>query len=101
LNNRGKHEERYATPEAFLYFGKMSSFHLLDEFKNGAAPVNVIYSGSAISTEATGKYFGSDRISVCRRNPAANFVSNSRREPVVSRCFRIKDGNGWGTGVSP
>ena len=42
--HRVKREELHATPESFLYFGKMSSFRLIDEFKNAAAPVNVIYS---------------------------------------------------------
>jgi ribonuclease J len=38
--HRVKREELHATPEAFLYFGKMSSFRLIDEFKNAAAPVD-------------------------------------------------------------
>jgi ribonuclease J len=42
--HRVKREELHANPELFLYFGKMSSFRLIDEFKNVAAPVNVIYS---------------------------------------------------------
>jgi ribonuclease J len=52
--HRVKREELHATPESFLYFGKMSSFRLIDEFENAAAPVNVITrSGWAISTEPT------------------------------------------------
>jgi ribonuclease J len=53
----------------------MSSFRLIDEFKNAAAPVNVIYSqwlGYLVGTHAD--YFGSDRISACRSDPAVNFV---------------------------
>jgi ribonuclease J len=53
----------------------MSSFHLIDEFKNAAAPVNVIYSqwlGYLDGTHAD--YFGSDRISAYRSDPAVNFV---------------------------
>src|ERR1035438_5232482 len=37
-------EDLRETPEAFLYFGKMSSFRLIDKFKSPVAPVNVIYS---------------------------------------------------------
>jgi ribonuclease J len=73
--HRVKREELHATPESFLYFGKMSSFRLIDEFKNAAAPVNVIYSqwlGYLDGTHAD--YFGSDRISACRSDPAVNFV---------------------------
>jgi ribonuclease J len=72
---RVKREELHATPESFLYFGKMSSVGLIDEFKNAAAPVNVIYSqwlGYLDGTHA--EYFGSDRISACRSDPAVNFV---------------------------
>jgi ribonuclease J len=73
--HRVKREELHATPESFLYFGKMSSFHLIDEFKNAAAPVNVIYSqwlGYLDGTHAD--YFGSDKISACRSDPAVSFV---------------------------
>ncbi len=73
--HRVKREELHATPESFLYFGKMSSFRLIDEFKNAAAPVNVIYSqwlGYLDGNHAD--YFGSDRISACRSDPAVNFV---------------------------
>jgi ribonuclease J len=73
--HRVKREELHATPELFLYFGKMSSFHLIDEFKNAAAPVNVIYSqwlGYLDGNHAD--YFGSDRISACRSDSAVNFV---------------------------
>jgi ribonuclease J len=73
--HRVKREELHATPEAFLYFGKMSSFHLIDEFKNAAAPVNVIYSqwlGYLDGTHAD--YYGSDEISAYRSDPAINFV---------------------------
>jgi ribonuclease J len=53
----------------------MSSFRLIDEFKNAAAPVNVIYSqwlGYLDGNHAD--YFGSDRISACRSDPAVNFL---------------------------
>ena len=72
---RVKREELHASPESFLFFGKMSSFRLIDGFKNAAAPVNVIYSqwlGYLDGTRAD--YFGSDRISACRSDPAVNFV---------------------------
>jgi ribonuclease J len=73
--HRVKREELHATPESFLYFGKMSSFRLIDEFKNAAAPVNVIYSqwlGYLDGNHAD--YFGSDKISACRSDPAVNFL---------------------------
>jgi ribonuclease J len=53
----------------------MSSFHLIDEFKNAAAPVNVIYSqwlGYLDGKHAD--YYGSDRIAAYRSDPAVNFV---------------------------
>jgi ribonuclease J len=64
---RVKREELHATPEAFLYLGKMSSFRLIERFKNADAPVNVIYS------QWLG-YLGSDRISAFRSEPAINFI---------------------------
>jgi len=73
--HRVKREELHATPESFLYFGKMSSFHLIDEFKNTAAPVNVIYSqwlGYLDGKHAD--YYGSDQIAAYRSDPAINFV---------------------------
>jgi ribonuclease J len=73
--HRVKREELHATPESFLYFGKMSSFHLIDEFKNDDAPVNVIYSqwlGYLDGKHAD--YYGSDKISAFRSDPAINFV---------------------------
>ena len=73
--NRVKREELHATPESFLYFGKMSSFHLIDEFKNDDAPVNVIYSqwlGYLDGKHAD--YYGSDQIAAFRSDPAVNFV---------------------------
>ena len=73
--HRVKREELHTTPEAFLYFGKMSSFHLIDEFKNGTAPVNVIYSqwlGYLDGKHAD--YYGSDQIAAYRSDPAVNFV---------------------------
>jgi ribonuclease J len=53
----------------------MSSFHLINEFKNAAASVNVIYSqwlGYLDGNHAD--YFGSARISAFRSDPAVNFV---------------------------
>jgi ribonuclease J len=73
--HRVKREELHATPESFLYFGKMSSFHLIDEFKNDAGPVNVIYSqwlGYLDGKHAD--YYGSDQIAAYRNDPAVNFV---------------------------
>jgi ribonuclease J len=73
--HRVKREELQATPEAFLYFGKMSSFPLINAFKNAAAPVNVIYSqwlGYLDGTHAD--YFGSDQIAAYRSDPEINFV---------------------------
>jgi ribonuclease J len=73
--HRVKREELHASPESFLYFGKMSSFRLIDEFKNTTAPVNVIYSqwlGYLDGNHAD--YFGSDKISACRSDPEVNFV---------------------------
>jgi ribonuclease J len=73
--NRVRREELHATPESFLYFGKMSSFHLIDELKNAAAPVNVIYSqwlGYLDGTHAD--YFGSDETAAFRSDPAVNFI---------------------------
>lgn len=73
--HRVRREELHATPEAFLYFGKMSSFRLINAFKNAVAPVNVIYSqwlgyldGSHVD------YFGSDEISAFRSDPNINFI---------------------------
>jgi ribonuclease J len=73
--HRVKREELHATPKSFLYFGKMSSFRLIEHFKNTAAPVNVIYSQWLGYLDGThGDYFGSDRISACRSDSAVNFV---------------------------
>ena len=72
---RVKAEELHATPEAFLYFGKMSSFRLIEKFKKAAAPVNIIYSqwlGYLGGSHAD--YFGSDRISALQKDPTVNFV---------------------------
>jgi ribonuclease J len=53
----------------------MSSFRLIDKSKNAAAPVNVIYSQWLGYLDGTHpEYFGSDRISACRSDPAVNFV---------------------------
>jgi ribonuclease J len=53
----------------------MSSFRLINAFKTGAAPVNVIYSqwlGYLDGTHAD--YFGSDKISAFRNDPEINFI---------------------------
>jgi ribonuclease J len=72
---RVKREELHATPELFLYFGKMSSFRLIDVFQNAAGPVNVIYSQWLGYLDGThGDYFGSDRISAFRSDPEVHFV---------------------------
>ena len=73
--HRVRREELHAAPGSFLYFGKMSSFRLIDEFKNAAAPVNVIYSqwlGYLDGEHAD--YYGSDQIAAYRSDPAVNFV---------------------------
>ena len=72
---RVKREELHAKPESFLYFGKMSRFRFIDEFKNDAAPVNVIYSqwlGYLDGNHAN--QFGSSNIAAYREDPAVNFV---------------------------
>jgi ribonuclease J len=72
---RVKREELHATPEAFLYFGKMSSFRLIKAFKNAPAPVNVIYSQWLGYLDGTHtEYFGSDRIAAFRSDPEINFI---------------------------
>lgn len=73
--HRVKREDLRATPESFLYFGKMSSFRLIDEFKSATAPVNVIYSQWLGYLDGSHpEYFGSDRVSAFRSDPAVNFV---------------------------
>lgn len=68
-------EELRQTPEAFLYFGKVSSFHLIDEFKNAAAPVNVIYSQWLGYLDGTHPdYFGSAETAAFRDDPDVSFV---------------------------
>ena len=68
-------KELQEAPEAFLYFGKVSSFPLIDTFKNAAAPVNVIYSQwlGYLNGSHTG-YYGCDKIASYRSDPAVNFV---------------------------
>jgi ribonuclease J len=68
-------KDLHETPEAFLYFGKMSSFPFIEKFKKAAAPVNVIYSqwlGYLDGNHAG--YFGSNEIAAYRSDPAVNFV---------------------------
>jgi ribonuclease J len=75
FRRRVMREEFHETPEAFLYFGKMSSFHLIDEFRNAAGPVNVIYSQWLDYLDGSHpEYFGSDRIAAYRTDPGVNFV---------------------------
>jgi ribonuclease J len=72
---RVKREQLHATPDAFLYFGKMSSFRLINAFKNAAAPVNVIYSQWLGYLDGThSDYFGSEEISAFRSDPEINFI---------------------------
>ena len=81
-----KREELHATPESFLYFGKMSGFRLIDEFKNAAAPVNVIYSQWLGYLDGNrGDYFGSSNIAAYREDPAVNFLyaHTSGHAPLV------------------
>jgi ribonuclease J len=68
-------EELRANPARFLYFGKMSSFPLIDQFRNAAAPVNVVYSQwlGYLDGDRAG-YFGSDQIAALRQDPAVNFI---------------------------
>jgi len=68
-------EELRQNPGAFLYFGKMSSFSHIDEFKIAAAPVNVIYSQWLGYLDGTHpEYYGSVQIAAYRNDPAINFV---------------------------
>src|ERR1039457_103296 len=68
-------EDLRETPEAFLYFGKMSSFRLIDKFKNAAAPVNVIYSQWLGYLDGNHpEYVGSDRIATYRTDPGVDFI---------------------------
>lgn len=72
---RVKREELHATPESFLYFGKMSSFRFIDEFKNAAVPINVIYSQwLGYLGGSHPDYYGSDRIAAYQADPEVNFV---------------------------
>jgi ribonuclease J len=68
-------KELYATPESFLYFGKMSDFRRINKFKNAENPVNVIYSQwlGYIDGKHAGQS-GSDEISAYRSDSGVNFV---------------------------
>lgn len=84
--HRVKREELHATPESFLYLGKMSSFRFIDEFKNAIGPVNVVYSQWLGYLDGSHpEYFGSDRVSAFRSEPAVNFVyaHTSGHAPVI------------------
>ena len=73
--HRVKWQELLATPSSYLFFGRMSSFRKICAFRNDIEPVNVIYSqwlGYLDGNHAD--YFGSDRISAFRDDPAINFV---------------------------
>jgi ribonuclease J len=62
-------------PNRFSTSARCPAFVSFDEFKNAAAPVNVIYSQSLGYLNGNqADYFGSDRISACRSDPAVNFV---------------------------
>lgn len=91
--HRVKREELHATPESFLYLGKMSSFRLIDEFRRPAACVNVIYSqwlGYLDGNHAD--YFGSDKISALRSDPAVNFVdAHTSGHATVKDLQRLVD----------
>ncbi|UWZ85121.1 MBL fold metallo-hydrolase [Occallatibacter riparius] len=68
-------EDLHDTPEAFLYFGKVSSFPFIESFKSASVPVNVIYSqwlGYLDGNHAS--YYGCDKIASYRSDPAVNFV---------------------------
>lgn len=68
-------EKLRESPEAFLYLGKMSSFRLIDTFKNAAAPVNVVYSQWVGYLDGNDlDYFGSDNVAAYRTDPGVNFV---------------------------
>jgi ribonuclease J len=73
--HRVTREELYATPDSFLYFGKLSDFRRINKSKNAETPVNVIYSQwvGYIDGKHAGQ-FGSDKISAFRSDPAINFV---------------------------
>ena len=67
-------KELRATPEAFLYFGRMSDFRLIDKFKNAAAPVNVIYSQWFGYLDGSHRgYHGTNRVAAYRADPSVNF----------------------------
>ena len=73
--HRVKPEELRATPESFLYFGKMSDFRRIDKFKNAETPVNVIYSQWLGYLDGKhGNQFGSSNIAAYRDDPTVNFV---------------------------
>ena len=72
---RVKPEELRANPESFLYLGKMSSFRFINSFKSATAPVNIIYSQWLGYLDGNhNDYFGSDKISALRSDPAVNFA---------------------------
>lgn len=86
--HRVKREELHATPESFLYFGKTSSFRLIDEFKNAAAPVNVIYSqwlGYLDGSHAD--YFGSDEsLPTAATRPSTSCTPTRAGMPPSQTC---------------
>jgi ribonuclease J len=72
---RVKPEELRANPESFLYLGKMSSFRFINSFKSATAPVNIIYSQWLGYLDGNhNDYFGNDKISALRSDPAVNFA---------------------------
>lgn len=75
FGSRVKLDELRASPEKFLYFGKMSSFPLIEEFKDVAVPVNVIYSQWLGYLDGRhGGYFGADQIAALDQDPAVKFI---------------------------
>jgi len=75
FRRRVMHEDLLKTPGEFLYFGKVSGFRLIDQFKNSAAPVNVIYSQWLGYLDGSHpKYIGSNEVAAYRHDPAVNFV---------------------------
>lgn len=75
FHHRVEREELHATPESFLYCGKVSSFRLIDEFNGAAAPVNVIYSQWLGYLDGSHPdYYGCNETAAFRHDPAVNFV---------------------------
>ena len=75
FRRRVMHEDLLKTPGDFLYFGKVSGFKLIDQFKNAAAPVNVIYSQWLGHLDGSHpEYYGCSEVAAYRDDPAVNLV---------------------------